>query len=379
MSAELDTLIAAEYLIAILAVLLLLVAVGLWMETRPKLGQYGVLSIILGASLLSTVGLIPRSAEIYSIISSYFVPLSIPMLLFKADIRRIWKESGRVFVAFMTAAFATVVGAFVAVRMVDLGPDEGVLAGIMTAGYIGGSANTAAVADAMGKLNDPIMALIVATAFTVGIPFLAFLLVMPGIRWLWQLFSPVVEADVSMPEKEMVAERQQITAFSLIGALALSACICALSIGLAEICAIPPLKYVLITLLSVGFATLMPKRAEQLHGHYELGKILIYCFFAVIGAMLNFTLAWESGSQLVLFSVVVMVVHLLLLSLGGRLFKLSGAELAVASNACILGAPTAAAMAVSKGWHNLTTPALLCGVFGYALANFIGISLSALL
>ena len=128
--------------------------------------------------------------------------------------------------AFMTAAFATVVGAFVAVRMVDLGPDEGVLAGIMTAGYIGGSANTAAVADAMGKLNDPIMALIVATAFTVGIPFLAFLLVMPGIRWLWQLFSPVVEADVSMPEKEMVAERQQITAFSLIGALALSLYLC---------------------------------------------------------------------------------------------------------------------------------------------------------
>ncbi|NIB45090.1 DUF819 family protein, partial [Pseudomaricurvus alkylphenolicus] len=51
------------------------------------------------------------------------------------------------------AAFATVVGAFVAVRMVDLGPDEGVLAGIMTAGYIGGSANTAAMAVSKGWHN----------------------------------------------------------------------------------------------------------------------------------------------------------------------------------------------------------------------------------
>ena len=155
--------------------------------------------------------------------------------------------------------------------------------------------------------------------------------------------------------------------------------ICVVSGALAEWLNYPPLKYLAITLLSVGVASLFPRQLHRLNGHYELGQILIYSFFAVVGVQINFVLAYTAGAHIMAFTAILLSVHLLVLSIFGRLLKLSGPELLVASNACILSAPTAAAMAVAKGWRSLITPALLCGVLGYAIANVVGIGLAELL
>ena len=55
------------------------------------------------------------------------------------------------------------------------------------------------------------------------------------------------------------------------------------------------------------------------------------------------------------------------------------AELIIASNANIGGPTTAAAMASSKQWNKLVTPAILCGTLGYVIATFIGVALTKLL
>jgi len=51
------------------------------------------------------------------------------------------------------------------------------------------------------------------------------------------------------------------------------------------------------------------------------------------------------------------------------------AEVIIASNACAAGPTTAAALAASKGWRTLVTPAIMLGVFGYVVANFVGVFL----
>jgi len=51
----------------------------------------------------------------------------------------------------------------------------------------------------------------------------------------------------------------------------------------------------------------------------------------------------------------------------------------IASNACILGPAPAAALAASKGWKALVTPGILVGVFGYAIATFLGVAVTTLL
>ncbi len=371
--------ILPDHHFAVLTAILLVVALGMLMETRPRIGQFGVLFIILFPALLSALGILPRSAEVYTMVVRDFVPLSLPMLLFQADLRRIWRESGRVIIAFLGAAAATVAGAMIALPLVNLGPEEGVWVGILTAGFIGGSANAGSVAVAMDKAGDPMMGVAVASVFAVAVPFLALLLTLPSMPRLWRWFSPQPLKDVSLPAAAMAAEKREITAASLGASLALSALIVVVSEWVATLLNYGPAKFLMITLLSVAFATAMPRQSARLQGHYELGQILIYCFFAVIGVQINFVLAATEGLEIMLFTAILLTTHLVLLSLFGRWLKLNGAELAVASNACILSPPTAAAMAVAKGWHNLVTPALLCGVFGYAIANLVGITLAELL
>ncbi len=371
--------IAADNELAILAVVAGLTAGALWMESRPRLGQWGVIAAIMLAGLLGSFGVMPGSAPLYGLISSHLVALAIPLLLLQADLRQIWRESGRVLLAFGAAALCAVIGALVAASVADLGPDEGLWVSVLTPGFVGGGANVAAVADALGVIGDPAMGVFVASVYAVAVPYLALLIALPGLGALWRLFSPLPAGDIAADPDELATERAGISALSLAAALALSALIVAISNALAIWTAYPPMKYLALTLLSVAFATAWPGRAARLQGHYELGQILIYMFFVVVGLQIDFGLAIRSGGQIVLFTVVLLVTHLTLLAVLGRVLKLNGPELAIASNACILGPPTAAAMAVARGWHKLTTPGILVGVLGYALANLIGIALSRVL
>jgi uncharacterized membrane protein len=89
--------------------------------------------------------------------------------------------------------------------------------------------------------------------------------------------------------------------------------------------------------------------------------------------------ALSQGGPLMAFTVILLATHLTALSLAGRIFRLTGEELLIASNACILGPAPAAAMAVAQGWRSLVTPGLLCGLLGYAIANFVGIFMARIL
>jgi uncharacterized membrane protein len=51
----------------------------------------------------------------------------------------------------------------------------------------------------------------------------------------------------------------------------------------------------------------------------------------------------------------------------------------LASNANVGGPTTAAAMASNKKWKELVLPALLTGIFGYAIATGLGVLISRIL
>jgi uncharacterized membrane protein len=62
-----------------------------------------------------------------------------------------------------------------------------------------------------------------------------------------------------------------------------------------------------------------------------------------------------------------------------RLFKLDLAEALVGSAAALVGPGPTAAIASSKGWHRLVTPGIMCGLFGYVIANFVGVAITRFL
>ena len=62
-----------------------------------------------------------------------------------------------------------------------------------------------------------------------------------------------------------------------------------------------------------------------------------------------------------------------------RLLKIQLDEAIVASGAALVGPAVTAAIATSKGWRHLVTPGIMCGIFGYVIATFIGVSITAML
>jgi uncharacterized membrane protein len=78
---------------------------------------------------------------------------------------------------------------------------------------------------------------------------------------------------------------------------------------------------------------------------------------------------------LIVVVLILLSVHLATLLFIGAVTRLTLPELLTASNAAILGATTAPAMAAAKGWRDQVTPGVLVGVLGYALGTFIGSAL----
>ena len=65
--------------------------------------------------VLSNLKIIPaEDTTAYDIVWGWVVPLAIPMLLFKADLKKVWKESGRLIRIYLLSGLGTILGAFIA-------------------------------------------------------------------------------------------------------------------------------------------------------------------------------------------------------------------------------------------------------------------------
>ena len=75
----------------------------------------------------------------------------------------------------------------------------------------------------------------------------------------------------------------------------------------------------------------------------------------------------------------IIIIHLVLVLFAARVMKVGMAEAIVASSAALVGPAVTAAIATSKGWKHLVTPGIMCGVFGYVIGTFIGVTVTAVL
>ncbi len=381
-------LIEGDQTFALSAFFVTLVAFGLWAESR-RLGQHlgGPLVLLVLAMLAANVGIIPHSAPLYGAVMSLLVPLAIPLLLLRADLGVILRESGPMLILFGLATLATLVGVLVAVQLVDLGPETAALAGTITASYIGGSLNFVATAEAVG-LRDSSLYISALSADAVGGVFFLLVLMLLPLSSLLRMALPSRFLDSATGESLQTEagppgdEPETPAPFALlpvVNGLALSFVICAISMAIASWAGHQALFILLVTLLTLVVANTARPLVRHVAHEFEIGRFFMYLFFAIIGASAELATVLGTALPMVIFVLIVVLVHLAMVLVAGWLLKLDLAEVMVASNACILGPPAAAAMAASRGWNALIAPGVLVGMLGYAIGTFLGIGMATVL
>jgi len=376
------SLIAPDNAMGVMAALFTISAAAFLLEKTRIGSQFtGAVIAILGAIVAANLGLIPHSAPAYSFVFSYIVPVLIPLFLFKADLRKILFEATRTTAAFLLATVGTVAGVTVAALALDLSAlganapveaaqREAAIAGLFASTYIGGSVNYAALGELTG-LNADSSFFSAATAADnlFSAVYLGLLALMPGWTWLSKRFVTHNEEEVMQAD---TADAPPITSMSLCLSVATAMVLVALGDALVQWLGLSGWRYVTITLLALGVATFLPGLARRLAGSFELGVALSFVFFAAIAAGADVVAMVEVAPLLIALVFILLTIHALVLFTLGSIFKLSLPELITASNAAVLGATTAPALAATKGWHNLVTPGVLVGVLGYALGTFTG-------
>ncbi|KAI7731966.1 hypothetical protein M8C21_008978 [Ambrosia artemisiifolia] len=293
-------------------------AFGLWSE-RTKLGRMisaALVSILLGLAA-SNIGIIPHEARAYSIVMEFLLPLTIPLMLFRADMRDVIKSTGNLLLAFLIGSVATTVGTLVAyliVPMRSLGQDSWKIASALMASYIGG--DTAQNLNAGSGDNSAVL--------------------------------------------------QTATA------LAVSFAICKCGTHIVQLLKIQGGTLPAITAIVVILATLLPKQIGYLAPAGDaVAAISIQVFFAVLGASGSVWNVMNVAPSIFIFAFIQVTVHLLVILGLGKLLNFDLKVLLLGSNANIGGPTTASGMATAKGWDSLVVPGILVGIFGISIATYI--------
>lgn len=395
---KLWSLIKPDNTLVLLAILCVIAAVSIYLEqTYSWAGKItGCILALAFTMVLSNFRIIPAYDTVaYDLVWSWVVPIAIPMLLFKADLRKVWKESGKVLGIYLLSGLGTIIGAFISFFLLQKAiPELYKLSAMMVGTYTGGSMNLVAMSDAFPLTDKTLLgSAVVADNLFMGIYFVS-LTIIPTIKFFKKHYSHPYEDEMekygSAGENKAAQfwAKKDVSLLDVAKVISISFVIVAISTELGKyISSFKPKeagfliellfglfgnKYLLLTTITAILATYTNVLAK-ISGAEEIGTFLIHIFFAVIGAPASIEIILKKAPWLLVFCALIVIINMIITFIFGKIFRFSVEECCIATNANIGGPTTAAALAIARGWNKLVVPAMLVGILGYVIGNYYGL------
>ncbi|MBF9299026.1 MULTISPECIES: DUF819 domain-containing protein [Mammaliicoccus] len=373
------------------AILVGIAALSIFLEQRYQFAAKltGAIIALIGAMILSNLNIIPIESPVYDQVWEYVIPLAIPLLLFRSNIFKIWKESRRLLFIFLISSVGTVVGVAVGFLLLhQFIPELDKIGAMMTGSYIGGGVNFAALSTKFQTPGELVSATVVADNSVMAFYFIV-LITLPNMKFVKKYFKRLYTSndDTNSNQAEAYWKRNEISLKDIAYSISIAFALVAISFKISELVneyipknnhfmeilvSIIGDQFLLLTTLTLVTVAMFSKFFENLNASDELGTFLIYIFFVVIGVPASIPIIIKTAPLLFIFVAVILIFNLSITLFFGKLFKFNIEEMILASNANAGGPTTAAALAISKGWQGLVGPILIIGTLGYVIGNYVG-------
>ncbi|PSC79549.1 hypothetical protein C6576_01785 [Mammaliicoccus sciuri] len=373
------------------AILVGIAAISIFLEQRYQFAAKltGAIIALVGAMILSNLNIIPIESPVYDQVWEYVIPLAIPLLLFRSNIFKIWKESRRLLFIFLISSVGTVVGVRAGFLLLhQFIPELDKIGAMMTGSYIGGGVNFAALSTKFQTPGELVSATVVADNSVMAFYFIV-LITLPNMTFIKKYFKRLYNSndDANSNQAEAYWKRNEISLKDIAYSISIAFVLVAISFKISEIVneyipknnhfmeilvSIIGDQFLLLTTLTLITVAMFSKFFENLNASDELGTFLIYIFFVVIGVPASIPIIIKTAPLLFIFVAVILIFNLSITLCFGKLFKFNIEEMLLASNANAGGPTTAAALAISKGWQGLVGPILIIGTLGYVIGNYVG-------
>lgn len=378
---------------------LLLPAALLWLiERQAWAKKLGIIILCYTVGLvLGNTGLIPDSVgSLQTALSEVSIALALPMLLLTLNIKEWSAMAGK---AMLSLVFATTSVMAIASTFYFLYADSNAiqsshLAAMSVGVYTGGTANLAAIKSGLGIPND-LYLLFHSLDTVIGTIYILFMLsvAIPFFRWLLPMPDTAnkLTSSTSSDAHELESYNENYSPLlktsnlkQMGKVIALSILALGLSLGAAELCkslfgldATGAITILLLT--SFGIVLSLFSNIRSLVLAYKMGMYLILVFCVVVASMADLKKLAEFDAMVAIFLFGTVIGSLVLHALLCKLAKVDSDTFMVTSVSAICSPPFVPMMVRALKNPNVLLSGMTTGIIGFALGNYLGISLALFL
>jgi len=374
-----------------LAVLIMIGSAIVYTEkkTQYRLFEYlpAIVIIYFVVMLFSTFGLWQKSESVtatYKTVKSNLLPAMIFLMLLSADMREIFKLGKKMLLTFFLASVSIAIGFIGTFTLFHtyFEPDSWKAFAALSGSWMGGTANMVAIQGALDLPDSAMGYTLLIDSIDYAIWVMILLALVPFAKKfnLWSRADTSIIDEVGKRLALKEEEKKPIDFTSLFFLLGSALFVSALAQYGASF--LPTTSFLTTTTWVVIIATLAGTLfamtpIAKISGGSELANIMLYLIVALIASRANFTELTEAPLY-ILAGFVIIAIHVSIMIVFAKLFKLDLFSLGVASLANIGG--VASAPILASAYSKALIPiGVLMAMMGYIVGTFGGLMVGKVL
>lgn len=307
------------------------------------------------------------------------IVMAIPLLLFSTNLFKWLPYAGSSLLSFalcvISGLLATTLVAFLFRNQME---DGWMVSGMLVGIYTGGTPNMQAIGLALQADQEIIILLNGADIFCGGL-FLIFLTSVA--HSVFGRFLPDFDWSGGAQQLEELDLEQQIVWKDSLLAIGLTTIIIGASLGTTMLVfgdlSKTSFLILLLTTLSI-LATFLPQ-VQKWQGTFETGEYFLLMFCVALGMLADFAQIMAHGGDILLYTGLALSLTILLHTFMAYLFRIDRDTFMITSTAALYGPAFIGQIASVIGNKTLVLSGMVLGLLGYAIGNYLGISLAYLL